>query len=279
MLPEALSNELCSLKPEVDRLCMVCDLEVSARGLVKGYRFYRGVMHSQARLTYDSVWEWLSAAEARRPVPSEARPLMPHLANLYAVYRALGKARVERGAIDFDTPEMQLEFDVHGKIERIVPVVRNEAHRLIEECMLAANVCTAEFLAKHEHPALYRVHEGPTPEKLALLREFLGTKALSLARWRRADRRGLRGAPREHPRAPRFRAAADGAAALVAAGAVPPRERRPFRPRLRGLRPFHLADPSLSRSAGAPRGEGRARRPSLQAFRRLVAASSARIAR
>ncbi len=180
MLPEALSNELCSLKPDVDRLCMVCDMEVSAQGLVKRYRFYRGVMHSHARLTYTKVWNWLSAAERGEDVPPEAQPLMPHLSNLYAVYRALAKSRVQRGAIDFDTVELQLEFDVHGKIVRIVPALRNEAHRLIEECMLAANVCTAEFLAKHEHPALYRVHEGPTPEKLALLRELLGTNALSL---------------------------------------------------------------------------------------------------
>jgi len=181
MLPEALSNELCSLKPDVDRLCMVCDMDVSAQGLIRGYRFHRAVMHSRARLTYTKVWDWLSAAERKEKLPDEARPLMPHLANLYAVYQALAKSRGKRGAIDFDTVEMQLEFDVHGKIVRIVPLMRNEAHRLIEECMLAANVCTAEFLGKHEHPALYRVHEGPTPEKLTLLRDFLGTKALSLA--------------------------------------------------------------------------------------------------
>ncbi len=180
MLPEALSNELCSLKPNVDRLCMVCDMEVNAQGMVRTYKFYPAVMHSHARLTYTKVWEWLSADTAGEALPREAAPLMPHLRNLYAVYQALAKSRVKRGAIDFDTIEMQLEFDVHGKIVRIVPLMRNEAHRLIEECMLAANVCTAEFLAKKEHPALYRVHEGPTPEKLALLREFLGTSALSL---------------------------------------------------------------------------------------------------
>ncbi len=180
MLPETLSNELCSLKPDVDRLCMVCDMEVSAQGLVRQYKFHRAVMHSHARLTYTKVWNWLSAAESGEALPAEAAPLLPHLQNLHAVYRALAKSRVKRGAIDFDTPEMQLEFDVHGKIVRIVPVLRNEAHRLIEECMLAANVCTAEFLAQHQHPALYRVHEGPTPEKLTLLREFLRTSALSL---------------------------------------------------------------------------------------------------
>ena len=180
MLPEALSNELCSLKPDVDRLCMVCDMEVTAQGLIRRYKFHRGVMHSRARLTYTKVWNWLSARERNEPVPDEANALMPHLQNLYAVYGALAKSRVERGAIDFDTVEMQLEFDVHGKIVRIVPVMRNEAHRIIEECMLAANVCTAEYLTKNQHPALYRVHEGPTPEKLAALRDFLGTSGLSL---------------------------------------------------------------------------------------------------
>jgi ribonuclease R len=180
MLPEALSNELCSLKPDVDRLCMVCDMDVSAQGLVRRYRFYRAVMHSRARLTYTKVWQWLSTAEEGGAVDPEAAPLLPHLQDLYAVYRALAKSRGKRGAIDFDTPELQLEFDVHGKIVRIVPLLRNDAHRLIEECMLAANVCTAEFLAAHEHPALYRVHEGPTIEKLTLLREFLRTRSLAL---------------------------------------------------------------------------------------------------
>ncbi|MEP7181244.1 MAG: ribonuclease R [Betaproteobacteria bacterium] len=177
MLPEALSNELCSLKPDVARLCMVCDMEVAATGAIKGYRFYPAVMHSRARLTYTQVWAWLSDEKA---APKEARPLLPHLKPLYALYHALKEAREARGAIDFDTPEMQLEFDVHGKIVRIVPVLRNDAHKLIEECMLAANVCTAEYLREHGHPALYRVHEGPTPEKLAQLKEFLASCALTL---------------------------------------------------------------------------------------------------
>ncbi|MDQ6620737.1 MAG: VacB/RNase II family 3'-5' exoribonuclease, partial [Pseudomonadota bacterium] len=130
MLPEALSNELCSLKPDVDRLCMVCDMEVSAQGLIRGSKFYRGIMHSRARLTYTKVWDWLSAAESGAALPAEAAPVMPHLSNLHAAYRALVKSRAKRGAIDFDTVEMQLEFDVHGKIVRIVPVARNEAHRI-----------------------------------------------------------------------------------------------------------------------------------------------------
>ena len=177
MLPEALSNELCSLKPDVDRLCMVCDMEVTAEGRITKYEFYPAVMHSRARLTYTQVWGWLSDPAS---APRTAKALLPRLTDLYALFHALQRAREARGAIDFDSVEMQLEFDVRGKIVRVVPVVRNDAHKLIEECMLAANVCTAEFLARHKHPALYRVHEGPTPEKLAALRDFLASCALAL---------------------------------------------------------------------------------------------------
>jgi len=178
MLPEALSNELCSLKPMVDRLCMACDMQVGADGAIRSYKFYPAVMHSRARLTYTQVWEALSAKSAK--LPREMKALQPQLENLYALYHALKRAREARGAIDFDSIEMQLEFDIHGKIVAVVPVVRNDAHRLIEECMLAANVCTAGFLEKHAHPALYRVHEGPTPEKLAVLKDFLASCALAL---------------------------------------------------------------------------------------------------
>jgi ribonuclease R len=177
MLPEALSNELCSLKPNVDRLCMVCDMEVAATGRIRKYAFYRGVMHSAARLTYTQVWQWLSDPAT---IPAELAALMPHLQDLYALYKALAAEREKRGAIDFDSVEMQLEFDVRGKIVRIVPLQRNDAHRLIEECMLAANVCTAQFLEKAKQPALYRVHEGPPPDKLAALKEFLAGCALNL---------------------------------------------------------------------------------------------------
>ena len=177
MLPEALSNELCSLKPDVDRLCMVCEMEVSSEGAIRSHRFYPAVMHSRARLTYTEVWQWLTDPAS---APPARRDLVPHLKHLYALYGVLKAAREARGAIDFDTVEVALEFDIDGKIVRIDPVVRNDAHRLIEECMLAANVCTAEFLAANGHPALYRVHEGPTPEKLGALRDFLGSCALSL---------------------------------------------------------------------------------------------------
>jgi ribonuclease R len=177
MLPEALSNELCSLKPDVDRLCMACDIDVAADGAIAKYRFYKAVMHSRARLTYTQVWRALSDP---KHAPRETRAVLPQLDDLYALFHVLRSAREARGAIDFDSVETELVFDVQGKIVRIVPVVRNDAHRLIEECMLAANVCTAEYLARHRHPTLYRVHEGPTPEKLAALRDFLASSALSL---------------------------------------------------------------------------------------------------
>jgi ribonuclease R len=178
MLPEELSNELCSLKPAVDRLCMACEMEVTALGAIKSYRFFPAVMHSQARLTYNQVWAWLS--EPGEALSAEAGRLLPHLQALYAVYHAFAAARAKRGAIDFDTVELALEFDDLGKITRIVPAPRNDAHKLIEECMLAANVCTADFLAQHKHPALYRVHDRPPPDKLAALRDFLASSALQL---------------------------------------------------------------------------------------------------
>jgi ribonuclease R len=178
MLPEALSNELCSLKPDVDRLCTACDMRIDARGTIKSYAFYPAVMHSRARLTYTQVYRWLTEGPGIRSEPAQA--LLPHLSKLYTLYKVLFAARERRGAIDFDTPELAVEFDAHGKIVRIVPAPRNDAHRLIEECMLAANVCAANFLIEHEQPTLYRVHEPPPPDKLAALREFLGGSALTL---------------------------------------------------------------------------------------------------
>jgi ribonuclease R len=178
MLPEALSNELCSLKPDVERLCMACDMRIDARGTIKSYAFYPAVMHSRARLTYTQVYTWLRNTGTANGTPGEA--LLPHLAQLYTLYKVLLAARERRGAIDFDTAELALQFDQYGKIAQIVPAPRNDAHRLIEECMLAANVCAAGFLAGNEQPALYRVHEGPPPDKLAVLREFLASCALTL---------------------------------------------------------------------------------------------------
>ncbi|SOD42238.1 ribonuclease R [Nitrosovibrio sp. Nv4] len=171
MLPEALSNGLCSLNPQVERLCMVCEINLDATGNFREYRFYPAVMFSHARLTYTKV-----AAMLDNPKGEDAKQyksLLPHIQLLYKLFKVLLKARGKRGAIDFETIETQMIFNDQGKIERILPVKRNDAHRLIEECMLAANVCASDFLQKHKQPTLYRIHEGPTPEKLVALRDFL----------------------------------------------------------------------------------------------------------
>ncbi len=178
MLPEKLSTGLCSLNPHVDRLVMACDMSIGASGTIESWRFYPAVIHSHARLTYTQV-----AAALYEPGAEAARaltPLMGPLRSLDAVYRALAQARAKRGAIDFETVETMMEFDDRGKIARILPYERNDAHRIVEECMLAANVCASEMLQRHGHPALYRVHEGPTAEKLANLREFLKEFGLEL---------------------------------------------------------------------------------------------------
>lgn len=178
MLPEALSNDVCSLNPRVDRLCMCCEMDISAKGEIARYEFYPAVMHSHARLTYTQVWEALSSPEDADEV---VRALLPQLETLYQLYKILAKAREKRGAIDFETVETRMVFNDQGKIENIVRVERNDAHRIIEECMLAANVCASAFLEGNEQPALYRVHEGPTPEKLERLRGFLAEFGLQLS--------------------------------------------------------------------------------------------------
>jgi len=178
MLPEKLSNGLCSLNPQVERLCMVCDMAISTTGAIKQFRFYPAVMFSKARLTYNQVAAALYEQDAA--AIESVGELLPHLQNLDKLFRVLLKARAKRGAIDFETQETRMIFDENGKIAQIVPEKRNDAHRLIEECMLAANVCASEFLQTHEHAALYRVHEGPTPEKLAKLREFFAEFGLQL---------------------------------------------------------------------------------------------------
>ena len=179
MLPEKLSNGLCSLNPKVPRLAMVCDMRIAASGDIDSYKFYAAVFRSHARLTYTEVAAMLEDGEGEAARRHSA--LLPHMRNLYRLYKQLAKARERRGAIDFETIETEMVFDAHGKIARIVPVRRNDAHRVIEECMLAANVCTSDFLHGRDHPMLYRVHEGPTPEKLAALREFLKGFGLSLS--------------------------------------------------------------------------------------------------
>lgn len=176
MLPEALSNGLCSLNPEVDRLAMVCEMTISPKGKVVSYQFYEGVICSSARLTYTQVGQFLQEGD-KAAIPSHVhKPVR----TLYKLYQTLRKARDKRGAIDFETEETRIIFGEDRKIDKIVPVVRNDAHKLIEECMLCANVCAADFLDQMEIPGLYRVHEGPRTEKLENLRTFLGELGLSL---------------------------------------------------------------------------------------------------
>ncbi len=178
MLPEKLSNGICSLNPDVERLAMVCDVEISATGKLGEYRFYPAVFRSHARLTYNLVWAWLSGEKS--PESEVHRSILPQVQDLYKLYKVLHKARGQRGAIDFETTETMMLFNEQGKIDNIVPVVRNDAHRIIEECMLAANVCASDFLARHKQTCLYRVHESPSEDKLKNLRSFLGEFGLAL---------------------------------------------------------------------------------------------------
>ena len=170
MLPKVLSNGLCSLNPKVDRLCMVAEMTVSEAGRLSGYRFYEAVMNSHARLTYTKVHAILQGDEKLR---ADYQPLVPHLTELHNMYMALKAARQERGAIEFETLETRFVFNAHRKIDSIVPVVRNDAHKLIEECMILANVSAAKLLEKHEAHSLYRVHDEPDPERLSQFRQFL----------------------------------------------------------------------------------------------------------
>ncbi|MEZ5719617.1 MAG: ribonuclease R [Burkholderiaceae bacterium] len=178
MLPEKLSNGLCSLNPEVERLCMVCDMLVTAKGEVHAYQFYPAVMFSHARFTYTEVAAIL--ANTRGPEAAKRQERVPDLLNLHDVYRALLLARRERGAVDFETTETQIVCDENGRIEKIVPRTRNDAHKLIEEAMLAANVCSADFIAQGKQHGLFRVHEGPTPEKQDILRNYLKAMAVGM---------------------------------------------------------------------------------------------------
>lgn len=174
MLPEILSNELCSLKPQVDRLCMVCDMHISQDGDLISAKLYDAVMRSRARLTYNEVAAMLAGEKKTQ------MGLLPHLENLHAVYNKMLAQRQLRGALDFETTETRIVFGANQKIKEIVPVQRNVAHRLIEECMLMANVATALFLHQHKVPTLYRIHGGPNPEKMEKLRDFLNGLGLSL---------------------------------------------------------------------------------------------------
>lgn len=182
MLPELLSNGLCSLNPNADRLAMVCEMTISAAGVLSGYQFYEAVINSQARLTYTKVGAMLMEPESDdgASLRSEYSHVVPHLQHLYSLFFALRAARVKRGAIDFDTTESRMIFGPQRKIEQIIPVVRNDAHKLIEECMLCANVATARFLSSADMPTLYRVHDGPKVGRLESLRAYLGELGLNL---------------------------------------------------------------------------------------------------
>ncbi len=178
MLPETLSNGLCSLNPEVDRLCMVCEMTFNAEGRIVRSRFAEAVMRSHARLTYDTVATIVVDRDPR--VRAEFAEVVPHLDRLHELYQVLRTGREQRGAMDFDTQETVIEYGADRKIERILPTERNDAHRLIEECMISANVAAARFLQRHKMLGLYRIHEGPTTDRLNKLRAFLGEMGLGL---------------------------------------------------------------------------------------------------
>ena len=178
MLPEVLSNGLCSLNPLVDRLCMLCEITITDNGAIRRASFYNGIMRSHARLTYSEVNEMLT--DSTSALCTQHKALMPMLEELHRLYAALAALRATRGAIEFDSTETRILFDDEKKISEIVPVVRNDAHKLIEECMILANIAAAAFLEHHEMPTLYRVHHGPKADRLEDLRSFLGLRSLSL---------------------------------------------------------------------------------------------------
>lgn len=171
MLPEILSNGLCSLKPNVDRLALVCETTLDKNGVIKRYSFHEAVIHSKARMTYTNVSKIL--VHKNKTLLRQYQDVLKNLNNLFELYQILLEKRKKRGALDFETVESRVIFDSKRKIQSIVPLERTEAHRLIEECMLVANVCAAKFLIKNEVPGLFRIHEGPPETKLNDLRKFL----------------------------------------------------------------------------------------------------------
>jgi len=257
MLPEELSNGLCSINPAVDRLCMACELYVNREGRVTRSRFFEAVMRSHARLTYDQVASMLDDADLA--LAEQHAALLPHLHELHALFEVLHAARAQRGAIDFDTTETKFIFNESRRIARIEPVRRNDAHRLIEECMLAANVAAARLFERKKMPALYRIHETPKEEKLSDLREFLGELGLNLPGGNKPTAqdyatlldsvKGRGCAP--HP---------NGAAQVHAAGHVQLRQCRALRARVRCLHAFHVAHPPLSGPHRPPHHQAHPRR-------------------
>ncbi len=178
MLPEKLSNGLCSLNPKVDRLCMVCEVVLDPEGEMLSYQFMSAVMHSAARLTYTNMAKIVVDKDAK--LRKRYAKILTHLDDLYDLYKAMRKARERRGSINFETQETQIIFGEDRKIEAIKPIERNDAHKIIEECMINANVCAAHFLKRHKIPALHRIHHGPDSEKLAKVKEFLAGLGLTL---------------------------------------------------------------------------------------------------
>ncbi|MEZ9230144.1 ribonuclease R [Vibrio amylolyticus] len=178
MLPEVLSNGLCSLNPQVDRLCMVCEMTISANGKLSGYKHYEAVMNSHARLTYNKVGSILDGDDDLRLRYGKE---VPHLEELHKMYKVLKQTRDKRGAIEFETVETKFIFNSDRKIDRIEPVIRNDAHKIIEECMILANIASASLVEKAKEAALYRIHETPGEERLTGFRSFLGELGLSLS--------------------------------------------------------------------------------------------------
>jgi ribonuclease R len=199
MLPEQLSNGLCSLNPGVDRLCMVCDMQVTHGGEVRGARFYRAVMRSRQRLVYEDVQ---AAQDGNADARQKLRGVQPQIENLYGVYDSLARSRARRGALDLELPETKIRLGTHGRIESISLRQRTDAHRLIEECMIAANVQSAKFLQRHHLPTLYRVHAGPDEDKFEVLRQMLqslGVKVTAQARARSREINSILAGLRERP--------------------------------------------------------------------------------
>lgn len=177
MLPEVLSNGLCSLNPEVDRLCMVCEMTVSSTGKLTGYKHYEAVMNSFARLTYNKVWNILQGDQELR---EQYQPLVKDLEELHRMYLALEKSREQRGGISFETEEAKFIFNAERRIERIEQVSRNDAHKLIEECMILANIASARFVEKNNEPALFRDHDRPSDDSIKSFRSVLNELGLTL---------------------------------------------------------------------------------------------------
>lgn len=178
MLPEEISNGLCSLNPDVDRLCMVCEMQVDEHGEIESHHFYEAVFRSHARLTYDQVAD--AVVEKLDAAREHVSAVLPHLEDLYTLFGAFMQARIKRGSIEFDSTETKIDFTDDKRIESIKPFIRNDAHRIIEECMIAANVCAAKTILKNELPALYRDHDRPDDDKIEDLRGFLNELDLKL---------------------------------------------------------------------------------------------------